>query len=274
MLSPLITNRIAGRPAGTAVLLLLAGAAAACAGPGSVAEPVQLRFVQAGFLHSATDDLRVAAESASRSYVKVVVMNKASSRRDRGHDPAPGVITGASGIIVDPAGYVVTAAHIAKSTALEARVTTVDGGVYAARILEVDAELELALLQIEQAEARFTAAHPAVGVRRTQPVFAIGTPGNQPGAVVVGQVTHAGLGRRVGYGEYGFQGPMQLALQVEPGHSGGPVFDMEGALVGMIFAFDLMNRGGEYFNTGTAYAIPVREVMRFVRQHSPAAGNI
>lgn len=274
MLSPIITNRITGRPAGAFVLFLLASAATACAGSQGGPEPVQLRFAQAASQYSDTQDLPVAAESASRSYVKVVVMNKASPRRERGLEPGPGIITGASGIIVDPAGYVVTAAHIAKSASLEARVTTVDGRVHVARILRVDAERELALLLIEGNETRFAAARPAVGVRRTQPVFAIGTPGNRPGAVTVGQVSHPGLGRRVGYGEYGFQGPMQLALHVEPGHSGGPVFDMEGALVGMVFAFDLKSRGGDYVNTGTAYAIPVRDVMRFVRDHSPGAGNI
>ncbi|MDZ7839921.1 MAG: trypsin-like peptidase domain-containing protein [Gammaproteobacteria bacterium] len=276
-MSPTFTKRIAGRPAGTFILFLLTFTAAACTGPPGGRGPVQLRFAQSASPHFDMEILRVTAESASRSYVKLVVMNvvmnQASPRRNRGHEPGPEIITGASGVIVDPAGYVVTAAHIAKSTSLEARVTTVDGRVYPARILKVDAERELALLQIEGTGTRFAAVRPASGARRNQPVFAIGTPGNRPGAVSVGHVTDPALGRRVGYGEYGFQGPIQLALRVEPGHSGGPVFDMDGELVGMIFAFDLENRDGEYVNTGAAYAIPARDVMRFILEHSPGSGN-
>lgn len=272
----LITKPFRRKPAAVpAILAVLAGMATACAGPSLEPKPVQLRFPGTEQTASGCDGYRLVARSAARAYVKVVIISNASAVRERGYGQAPRIVSGASGIIVDPSGYVVTAAHIARNTALEARVTTIDGHIHSARIVHVAADRELALLKISGAGSRLFAAEPAAGVRRGQPVFAVGTPGNRPGAVAFGHVVQPRLDRRIGYDGFGFYSPMELSLRVDPGHSGGPVFDAEGALLGMIVAFDLRSSApGEYTNTGVAYAIPAREVMRYFRRWTPRTGNI
>lgn len=260
----------------TALLILMvsAGIVTACAGPSHDSNVVHLRFPDSEQSYSRIDHHRSVARSASRAYVKIVITSKAPKRGEPGYEPALRVVNGASGIIVDPAGYVVTAAHIAKSTAFEARVTTIDGLEYAARIVHVDAGREMALLKIPGEGNRFHAAEPAAGARRDQPVFAIGTPGNRPGAVTTGHVVRPRRERRIGYGDFAFRGPMELAMRVAPGHSGGPVFDAEGSLVGMIIAFDLRSTAsGDYVNTGAAYVIPAGDVMEFFHRWAPRTGN-
>lgn len=269
------TSRFHGNPAATSlILMVLAGVVSACAGSPHKPGTVHLSFPDDERSYTEIDNHRSVARSAARAYVKVVIARKASRRHEPGYEPALRVVNGASGIIVDPAGYVVTAAHIAKSTAFEARVTTVEGREYSAHIVHVDAGGEMALLKIPGEANRFHAAEPAAGARRNQPVFAIGTPGNRPGDVAVGHVVQPRLERRIGYGDFGFSGPMELAMRVEPGHSGGPVFDTEGSLLGMIIAFDLRKTAsGDYVNTGAVYAIPAGDVMEFFHRWAPRAGN-
>lgn len=254
-------------------VLVLSSVTPGCAGQPREPGPVDLRFSSSALAYPRVDDFRAVARSAARVYVKVVVVSSAATVPERGHDSKHRAVSGASGIIVDPAGYVVTAAHIARSTELEARITTLDGREHAARVIHVDAGRDLALLKIQGNENRFPTIARAPGVRRGQPVFAIGTPGNRPGAVTVGHVSRPRLGRSIGYGAFGFREPMQLALHVEPGHSGGPVFDLEGVLVGMVIAFDLGNDSGQLVNTGIAYAVPARDLAEFLRDRKPQAGN-
>jgi S1-C subfamily serine protease len=268
-----LISRCRWKPAARVTLMVLAGAAAGCAGQSAEPRPIELRFPDASLTCAGFDNCRHAARTAARVYVKVVILAPAPAHGGRVDRANQRVVSGASGIIVGPAGYVVTAAHIARSTALEARVITIDGREHSARVVDVDADRELALLKIDDEKSRFATVASAPGVRRGQPVFAIGTPGNRPGAVTVGYVDQPRLERRVGYGEYGYQGPMRLALQVEPGHSGGPVFDTEGSLVGMVFAFDLKNNSGDYFNTGTAYAVPARDLKAYYRDRATPFGN-
>lgn len=254
-------------------VLVLSCVAPGCAGQPRAPGPVDLRFSGNALPASGVDDYRAVARSAARVYVKVVVVSSAATVPERGHDSKQRVVSGASGIIVDPAGYVVTAAHIARSTELEARITTLDGREHGARVIHVDADRDMALLKVQGSGNRFPTIERAPGVRRGQPVFAIGTPGNRPGAVTVGHVARPRLARRIGYGAFGFREPMQLAMHVDPGHSGGPVFDLEGALVGMIIAFDLSDDSGQLFNTGIAYAVPAGDLAEFVRDRALRTGN-
>jgi len=200
-------------------------------------------------------------------------MAETATGTGREDDSTLRTVNGASGIIVDSAGYVATAAHIAGSTDLMARVTTFDGREHPARIVHVDARREMALLKIRSHGTRFPATEPGPAVHAGQTVFAIGTPGNRSGAVTAGRVTQPRLDRRIRYGRFGFQGALELAMTVEPGHSGGPVFDAGGKLLGMIVAFDLKRTGsGRMVTTGTAYAIPAPDVLAFFHQATAATG--
>jgi len=140
--------------------------------------------------------------------------------------------------------------------------------------VRVEANRELALLKILDHPGPFPAAQPAAGLQAGQPVLAIGTPGNRPGSVTIGRVALPVLEKSFRYGDFGFERAIELRLDIEPGHSGGPVFDSDGLLVGMIVGFDLREMdSGEYTNTGTAYALPAADLMRFFHRWRQAGRN-
>lgn len=252
-------------------------AASGCATPPSAPEPMTLRFADAGLLDLDLDEdrYRSLARSVARAYVQVTMVTPASPAGEREADPRSRVVNGASGIIVDTAGYVVTAAHIAQDPDLEARVTTFDGNRHRARVVQLDAGRDLALLKMVDGHSSFHAAQPARGVRPGQPVLALGTPGNRPGAVTMGRVVRGEVEKTVRYGDFGFDDAIELRMRVEPGYSGGPVFNADGLLVGMIAGFDLRTADdGRYVATGSAYVVPAADVMTFFRRRTGAEGNI
>ncbi|MBS1270065.1 MAG: putative serine protease HtrA [Gammaproteobacteria bacterium] len=229
-------------------------------------EGISLKYPYEDVAYSAVGDYRALARHAAPIYVKVTIRMKAPLQVGRIADPSPRIVNGASGIIMDAAGHVVTAAHIVRSTDFEASVTTVDGRVHPARILRVAPERDLALLRIETEGVRFPAAEPAGDPRADQSVLAIGTPDNRPGVVTVGRITSPRLRQRFRYGDFGFEDPVALAMRIEPGHSGGPVVDSAGHLVGMIVGFDLRRTdAGEYVSTGAAYAVSAADLLNFIR---------
>jgi len=247
-------------------LMLAVAAMVACAGPPAEPQPLVLAFPYTDADTSGIEDPAALARSVAATYVKVTVLRPVDTENERHTASTPRTVGGASGILVDPAGYVVTAAHIARSTAFEARVTASDGREYPARILKVDRAREMALIRIAGAGRRFAVAEPADGARVDQPALALGTPDNRPGAVSVGRVTVPRLEGRVAYGGFAYDNPMQLAIDIDPGFSGGPVFDARGRLLGMIIGFDLQrNESGELTRTGSAYAIPAGALLDAAR---------
>lgn len=237
-------------------------------------ERTGLRFPYDELVYSTMADYEAVARSAARIYVKVTIRAKAPPRTGRSTHTGNRIISGASGTIMDASGYVVTAAHIAGSTDLEARVQTLDGREYPARIVRVDAGRDVALLKIDGDTVQFPTAEAADELRVDQPVLAIGTPGNKPGVVSVGRVVQPLMHKRVSYGDYGFTNPLLLEMRVEPGHSGGPVVDAKGRLAGMIVGFDLRrNTDGEYVATGAAYAVPVKDLRDLVQRWTGLSGN-
>lgn len=209
-----------------------------------------------------TDRYHSLARTVAGAYVQVLVYEKG------GGSDAPGraVVNGASGTIVDDRGLVVTAAHIAKDRRFAAEVTTADGKVHQATILDVAPARELALLKIApgpgvEAPER---ADPE-SLRAGQPVVAIGTPDNVPGVVSFGRILNPRRTDRIAYAEYGFDDAIELAMEIEPGHSGGPVFDAEGRLIGVLASFGLGDtRRVPYVSTRLAYAIPITAVASYL----------
>lgn len=262
------------RPAAALRLLVVPAliVVVACTGLSTGTTPMTLRFA-AGVEEAGFRAPRALARSVAATYVKVTVLRQRDAAAEPGATAAGGIVTGASGILVDPGGTVMTAAHIARGTGFHARVTTLDGREYPARIVRVDRESEMALLKIRSAR-RFAAAEAGNGVETGQPVLAIGTPDNKPGVVAVGRVAIPRIEGRIGYGEFGHDNPIRLQIDAGPGFSGGPVFDEQGRLQGMVIGFDLRrDTSGELVNTGFAYAVPAATLMDAARDWSAAAGE-
>ena len=176
-------------------------------------------------------------------------------------DTAPRrAIAQGSGFVVDPAGYIVTNNHVA-GDATDISVTFPDGRQLGARLVGRDEKTDLALLKVESDRPL-----PAVrwgdsdAVEVGDWVLAVGNPFGLGGTVTAGIVSARGRDIQAGpYDDF-----LQLDAPINMGNSGGPAFDMRGAVIGVNTAIYSPNGGsvGIGFAIPSAVARPVVEELR------------
>ena len=154
-----------------------------------------------------------------------------------------------SGFIIDPKGVIVTNNHVVRN-ADEITVKLSDGREYKATVRAADSETDLAVLMLEGVKGRlpsvqFGDAHKArVGDR----VLAIGNPFGLGGTVTEGIIS--ARNRDIDAGN--FDDFIQTDAAINRGNSGGPLFDMEGKVVGVNTAIYSQTGG----SVGVGFAIP------------------
>ncbi len=136
-------------------------------------------------------------------------------------------------ITASSTGLVLTSAHLLGSRT--SRVTFADGRTSEAEVLALDRELDLAALRVEAlASSPALDAIPLGDSRAMVPgelVLALGHPGGLAAAVTAGVLLGVGddwPGLPAGGRDW-----LVANLRLRPGHSGGPVVDTEGRLVGV-----------------------------------------
>lgn len=163
-----------------------------------------------------------------------------------------------SGFIVDPAGLVVTNAHVVEG-ARELRVTLADGRELPARLLGADARTDLALLKLE---AGAPLPHVPFGdsdaARVGDWVVAVGSPFGLSGTVTAGILS--ARGREIGAGPY--DDFLQVDAPINRGNSGGPLFGLDGAVVGVNTAIFSPSGG----SVGIGFSIPANLAKQVVAQ--------
>lgn len=243
---------------------VLAAALWGCIGAVPGPAPVVLSYPGEAQAENRFEGYRRLAEKVSGAYVRVVVHG---ATEDEGM-PATAVVSGASGTIVESRGYVVTSAHVARNVRYRARITTLDGRVRPGRIVDVDTLRDLALIRIEPFRGMQAASMAASGrLCAGQPVLAIGTPDNRAGVVSPGRITVPRHREPVDFGEYALADVIEIRMEVGPGHSGGPLFDAEGRLVGIIAGFGLGDtRRVPYVSTRIAYAVPSDALIAYLAE--------
>jgi serine protease Do len=162
-----------------------------------------------------------------------------------------------TGFIVDPAGYVVTNAHVIQG-ADDIKVRLSDERLLPAKVIGRDAELDLALLQLDGASnLSAVSLGDSEGLRVGDWVLAIGNPFGLGHTVTLG-ITSA-KGRNIGASQY--DDFIQTDASINPGNSGGPLFNLKGEVVGIPTA---IRQGAQ----GIGFAVPVnalREVLPQLR---------
>jgi serine protease Do len=158
-----------------------------------------------------------------------------------------------SGFLVSADGYVVTNNHViqpdGRAELEEVTVTMPDGTEYTAEVVGSDAASDLAVLKISRSEpfpyVHFgDSAHARVG----DWVIAIGNPFGLGGTVTSGIVS--AVLRNTGGGAY--DRFIQTDASINRGNSGGPLFDMQGDVIGINNAIYSPSGG----SVGIGFAIP------------------
>lgn len=167
-----------------------------------------------------------------------------------------------SGVIVDANGYILTNNHVIDGAA-EIRVVLGDGRRMPARIVGVDPDTDLAVLQagggVNLPVARLGGSER---LRVGDVVLAIGNP------FAVGQTVTMGIVSATGRKQLGitnFENFIQTDAAINPGNSGGALVNSAGAVVGINTAI-FSESGGSH---GIGFAIPenlAREVMQAIIQ--------
>ena len=153
-----------------------------------------------------------------------------------------------SGVIVSPAGYILTNNHVVEA-ADEIKVAFPDGKELLAKVVGSDPETDLAVLRVEAQNLRAITFGSSENLRVGDIVLAIGNPLGIGQTVTSGIVS--GLGR-TGLDINRFENFIQTDAAINRGNSGGALLDARGNLIGINTAI-LSETGG---SIGIGLAIP------------------
>src|SRR5262252_2788763 len=163
-----------------------------------------------------------------------------------------------SGFIIDPSGIVVTNNHVI-SEADEVTVILNDGTRLKAEILGRDTKVDLALLRVKP-ERPLTAVQfgDSDKLRLGEWVIAIGNPFNFGGTVTAGIVS--ARNRDIQSGPY--DSYIQTDAAINRGNSGGPLFNLDGEVIGVNTAI-ISPTGG---SIGIGFAVPSKTALPVIDQ--------
>lgn len=204
---------------------------------------------------------RVAARAA-RGYVMVTLL----ARPDPVTREGGGELHTGSGIVLNRDGYILTAAHIARGPQFAVRVRLADGRTLPAEVMKVSAKQELAVLRTAPLpDAEPLAFADSRRVRSGDPALALGSPRRVWGVVSVGRVRVPNIGERLDYGNWGFDNAIEIGMEVESGHSGGPVVNARGELIGMVAGYELGDTTKpQYRSPRIAYVVPANDIRKWL----------
>src|ERR1700720_275990 len=236
------------------------GAAAAICNPSPVAAQNK---PEDNTLHKLNESVDALIRKVSPSVVQILVAGYGPVEESHGNTS---VVIGrqkaiGSGFVIDPAGYIITNAHVVSGAqvvqvvlpsgnpdgSLQSLLST-KTNIVPARVVGVSREIDLALLKVENVKLEALAVAPYRNLRQGEVVLAFGSPEGLRNTVTLGVVSS--VARQIDP-----DSPMvyiQTDAPINPGNSGGPLVNVDGDVVG-INTFILSQSGG---NEGLGFAIP------------------
>jgi S1-C subfamily serine protease len=161
-----------------------------------------------------------------------------------------------TGMVLDAQGRILTADHVVAG-ASAITVTFQDGATRTAKALGGDTATDVAVLKVDPAGLTL---HPLAlgtltGHRVGDPLAVIGDPFDVQRSLSTGVIS--GLDRTI-QAPNGFSIPhaLQTDAAMNPGNSGGPVFDAGGRVIGIADQIATGNSGGDS-STGVGFAVPI-----------------
>ena len=180
------------------------------------------------------------------------------------------VTTGAgSGVIITEDGYIVTNDHVVAG-ASSIKVRLHNGDEYAASLIGTDDDADIAVIKIEAAGLSAATLGDSASLEVGDPIVAIGNPlGKLGGTVTEGIVSALERTIKIDGQEMSL---LQHSAAVNPGNSGGGLFNASGQLIGIVNA--------KYSDTsyeGLGFAIPLSTALPVIRdlmEHGYVTGKV
>ena len=274
-----------------AAVIAAAMASAACSGsiagttadtPAAAAAQTQIAPAP-GRYAAALPDFASLAEHYGPAVVNVTIVGKRQTVSDTpngmspndpffeffrrfGQQPrnAPPPMGEGSGFIVSADGYILTNAHVV-ADADEVTVKTTDRREYPAKVVGVDEASDVAVIKIDAKNLPTVRLGDPSKLRPGEWVVAIGSPFGFENSVTAGIVS--ATSRAMPGGNY--TPFIQTDVAVNPGNSGGPLFNLNGEVVGI--NSQIYSRTGGYM--GVSFAIPI-DVASGVKDQLIKSGHV
>jgi serine protease Do len=164
-----------------------------------------------------------------------------------------------SGFIISSDGYVLTNNHVVDG-ADQVTVRLSDRRELDAKVIGTDVDSDVALLKVDATGLPTVAIGDSGKLKPGQWVVAIGSPFNFDHSVTHGIVSY--VGRGFGGADQQYVPFIQTDVPINRGNSGGPLFNMDGQVVG-INSQIVSNTGS---SVGISLAIPINIAMNVVEQ--------
>ncbi len=171
------------------------------------------------------------------------------------------LISGGSGFLIDAKGYIITNAHVLKGSG--AVVVNSKGQEFNATIANIDQEKDLAILKINDGDYEPLTSLP-YSIRKGntdlgEQIFTLGYPRND---IVYGE---GYLSARSGYNSDSLS--YQVQISANPGNSGGPVFNNNGEVIGILSTRQAQAEG-------VAFAVKSKNIYLMVDELAKSDTNI
>ena len=169
-----------------------------------------------------------------------------------------------SGFIINPNGIILTNAHVVRN-AKEVIVKLTDHREFRAKVLGADPKTDVAVLKIDARNLPVVALGSSADLRVGEWVLAIGSPFGFENSVTAGVVSAKGRSLP-GDSAVPF---IQTDVAVNPGNSGGPLFNTRGQVIGINSQIYSQTGGFE----GLSFAIPIDTALK-IEQKLATAGKV
>lgn len=234
-------------------------------GRAKAAEEALKKLDKAGVIANASTLFRLAALKVSPAVVNIRSFRAAKPQERNGNGGLVPVGIG-SGVVIDKVrGLIVTNHHVVKGGE-QFVVRPGRGGEWPATIVGIDANTDLAVLQIKaplMVEAEWGDPDSlAVG----DWVLAIGSPFSLDQSVSAGIISATGRNNLGIVGEGSYEDFLQTDAAVNPGNSGGPLVDLRGRVVGINTAIAVEGIPGGGVSSGIGLAISAGLARRVAEQ--------
>ena len=153
--------------------------------------------------------------------------------------------TSGSGFFIAPSGLLVTNFHVVKD-AVSVEIVDATGTRHDAKVLRVDRANDIALLQTSQRGTAFLSVAPSSAIRRGEKVYALGFPQTSIQGVEP-KLTDGVISSLSGLRDE--PTTFQITNAIQPGSSGGPLINDEGAVVGVVVS--MLNAASVLKTTGS-----------------------
>jgi serine protease Do len=168
-----------------------------------------------------------------------------------------------SGFVISPDGYILTNAHVVDD-ASEVTVRMTDRREYRAKVVGMDKRTDVAVLKIDAKNLPVVQIGNPQGLKAGEWVIAIGSPFGFENSVTAGIVSATARSLSDAYTPF-----IQTDVAVNPGNSGGPLFNLNGQVIGI--NSQIYSRTGGY--QGVSFAIPI-DVAMDVKNQLVATGHV